>query len=83
MSSESEDFLSLSQDISAAMEKFMDSPSCTDVSTDNLMGERFVPPSLLHDRLLMDEGKGAIQAYLGMIPTTLSFQASLENVGLI
>lgn len=50
-----EDFLTLSQDISAAMEKFMDCPSDLSDHNNHLNEEEFAPPNLLHDRLSLDE----------------------------
>ena len=58
----SDDFCFLSQDIASAMERFVEpslQPSllCVDaLSANDVTSEKFCPPKLLHEELLLDEG---------------------------
>jgi len=52
-----EDFLSLSQDISLAMERYVEESPTDTVSGVYVTGEKFRFPNLLHDQFVVDEGK--------------------------
>ena len=51
-----EDVLSLSQDITLAIERYVESPMQTVYSVEET-GEKFMPPKLFHGELVIDEGR--------------------------